>query len=474
MLSIPPGFTDSEALRKQVLFDLVLDTFKNVSDDSPDLALWVPGRLEIFGKHTDYGGGHTLIAPVPRGFVLVGRRRQDGVIALHDASRREHFLVDAKAGTAGCHPVPTGGPADLRTSGPADLRTGGPADPRTGGPADPRTTAPTGWRRYALTVVRRLAKNFPGAALGADLAFGSDLAPASGMSSSSALMIAVAAALVRLAAIDKRAEWQANISGQAGAAGYFACIENGMAFGSLDGDAGVGTHGGSEDHIAIVCGKPDHAAAWRFVPPVHEADVRVPEDWQFVIASSGVAARKTGEARDSYNNLSLAVRALLEIWNAHEAAAPSLYAALTSAPDAAERLHARLHEHPAAASLNLPARLTQFVNEDARAVEAARAMRDGDGSTLASLAQESQRDAEQFLRNQTPETSALVALARRLGAFAASSFGAGFGGSVWALVGKEEATGLLSRWLSEYRSRYPGREATAFEARPGPPLSVIR
>jgi galactokinase len=436
---IPPGFTDSEALRKRVLFDLVLDTFKNVSAGAPEHALWVPGRLEIFGKHTDYGGGHTLIAPVPRGFVLVARRRLDGVVALYDASRRQEFLIDADR------------PADTPTNRPADQ--------------------PTGWRRYALTVVQRLAKNFPGAALGADIAFGSDLAPASGMSSSSALMVAVAAALVRLAEIDKRSEWLANISDQAGAAGYYACIENGMAFGSLEGDAGVGTHGGSEDHIAIVCGKPDYAAAWRFVPPVHQDDVRIPEDWRFVIASSGVAARKTGEARDSYNNLSLAVRTLLEIWNAHEAPALSLYAALTSSPEAAERLHARLHQHPAAATLNLRARLTQFTNEDGRVVQAVRALREGDSTTLASLAKESQADAEQLLRNQTPETSALVEIACRLGAFAASSFGAGFGGSVWALGQKEEATSLLSRWLSEYRSRFPGREATAFEARPGPALT---
>ena len=438
MPAIPPGFTDSEAIRKQILLDLVLDTFKNISDGAPEHALWVPGRLEIFGKHTDYGGGHTLIAPVPRGFVLVARRRSDNIVALHDASRREQFLLDA--------------------SRLADRR-----------PADP----PSGWRRYVLTVVRRLAKNFPGAALGADIAFGSDLAPASGMSSSSALIVAVAATLVRLAELDKRPEWQANIADQVGAAGYYACIENGLALSSLEGDAGVGTHGGSEDHIAIVCGKPDHAAAWRFVPPAHQADVRVPEDWRFVIASSGVAARKTGEARESYNNLSLAVRTLLGIWNAHERPAPSLHAALMSSPDAAERLHVRLHQHPAAAPLNLPARLTQFINEDARAVDAVRALRDADSAAIASLAQESQHDAEQLLRNQTPETSALVEIALRHGAFAASSFGAGFGGSVWALVEQKEATSLLSRWLSEYRSCFPGRDATAFEARPGPALTWL-
>ena len=96
-------------------------------------------------------------------------------------------------------------------------------------------------------------------------------------------------------------------------------------------------------------------------------------------------------------------------------------------------------------------------------------MRDGDTTALGGLAQESQDDAERLLRNQTPETSALVAIARRLGAFAASSFGAGFGGSVWALVGKEDAGSFPPRWLSEYRARFPGRDAaTAFEARPGP------
>ena len=443
-------FTDSEALRKRVLFDLVLDTFKNVSEGPAELALWVPGRLEIFGKHTDYGGGHTLIAPVPRGFVLVARKRHDQIVALHDASRREQFVIDATRE----HSHPAGGPADQRTNGLADMRPGG-------------------WRRYALTVVRRLAQNFPGAALGADIAFGSDLAPASGMSSSSALMVAVAAALVRLAELDKRPEWRANITDPVEAAGYYACIENGMAFGSLAGDAGVGTHGGSEDHIAIVCGKPDHAAAWRFVPPVQQADVRIPDDWRFVIASSGVAARKTGEARDSYNNLSIAVRTLLEIWNAQGTPAPSLYAALTSSPDAAEDLRSRLHQYPAAAALNLPARLTQFTNEDARVMEAVRALREGDTATLTGLAQESQHDAEQLLRNQTPETSALAGMARSIGAFAASSFGAGFGGSVWALAGKNEATSFLSRWLSEFRSRFPGREATAFEAQIGPGLTWI-
>ena len=57
-----------------------------------------------------------------------------------------------------------------------------------------------------------------------------------------------------------------------------------------------------------------------------------------------------------------------------------------------------------------------------------------DTAALGDLSAESQADAETLLDNQVQETVELVASARRLGAFASSSFGAGFGGSVWALV----------------------------------------
>jgi len=430
--------SEEEGLRKQALLDLVLQTFRTISPASPGHLLWVPGRLEIFGKHTDYGGGHTLVAPVPRGFIAAARSRHDAVVALHDASRREHFVV-----ASGSEGTPD--------------------------------AALKGWRRYAQTVVRRLAKNFPDAPLGADIVFASDLPPASGMSSSSALIVAIAAILLRLSRIDARPEWLANVVTPWDAAGYFACIENGMAFGSLAGDAGVGTHGGSEDHVALVCGKADHASAWTYVPPVPVADVRVPDDWRFVIASSGVAARKTGAARESYNNLALNVRALLQLWNAHESPAPSLRAALASRSDAFERLQTLIAADATTRPLNLGDRLEQFVNEDARVVEAVVALRAGDATAFGALAEGSQDDAERLLRNQTEETSALVTIARRLGAPAASSFGAGFGGSVWALVGKDDARSFPARWLTEYRARVAGHEtATTFEARPGPALTWLR
>src|SRR5215210_2333373 len=91
------GFSEAEVLRKQVLFELVAKAYAELSPRPAAHALWVPGRLEIFGKHTDYGGGHSLVTAVPRGFALLASPRTDGVIAIHDAFRREQFVLRADA-----------------------------------------------------------------------------------------------------------------------------------------------------------------------------------------------------------------------------------------------------------------------------------------------------------------------------------------------------------------------------------------
>ena len=80
-----------------------------------------------------------------------------------------------------------------------------------------------------------------------------------------------------------------------------------------------------------------------------------------------------------------------------------------------------------------------------------------------------------LLGNGVPETIELARSARELGAFATSSFGAGFGGSVWALVESGEAAVFATRWLAGYQSAFPARAAaaTVFIARPAPGLSRL-
>jgi len=344
---------------------------------------FVPGRLEVFGKHTDYAGGHSLVAAVPRGFTVAAERAAGGTITVIDTRSGEQAVFDASG-----------------QRGPED-----------------------GWRRYPLTVIRRLARNFPGADLSARIEVSSDLPQAAGMSSSSALIIAIAESLIACAGLERTAPWRANIRTQEDRASYFGCIENGSRFGTLDGDAGVGTHGGSEDHAAIVMSRAGYLQQFAFSPLRRERLVKMPAGWTFVIAWSGVHAIKTGGAREAYNRL----------------ADP---AAMTGA------------------------RLEHFRAEDARVLQAADAFEAGDIARIGELAAASERDADALLGNQVPETRALVAAALAAGAPAASSFGAGWGGSVWALVREAAAAAFRDAWLAGYRARHPDRPSGAFVAFP--------
>ncbi len=444
------GLDADERSAKQSLFERVLARFDRldrsrdpISAGSETLASvhawWVPGRLEVFGTHTDYAGGHTLVCAVPRGFTVVARRRTDNVVHVVDALREQDVSLIPEEEVRATH------------------------------------STHQGWRRYVAAVSRRLARNFPGASLGTTIVLASDLPRASGMSSSSALVVAVATALVEFGSLRTRVEWQRNIHGIEDEAGYYACMENGLSFGSLDGDGGVGTHGGSEDHAAILTGTAEYLSAFTFVPMCALETVRMPPSWRFVLTPSGVHAQKAGIARESYNRLADDTRTLLALWNHRSGElASSLRAALVSAvrgaidEDRVEQLRALISQStvPGRSGDTLTRRLDHFVREDARTMEAVDAFRRGDQNRLGQLAADSQADAETLLGNQIPETIALAARARKLGAFAARSFGAGFGGSVWALVAADRANEFTRRWTPDAFVAMPGPRLMALTQRP--------
>ena len=430
---VAAGLDSGELQRKTSLFGAVLSAFNLFTGNAPDAAQWVPGRLEVFGTHTDYAGGRTLVAALPRGFAFAGRRRADGHLRVLDATSGESLTIE---------------------------------------PAGPQSRS-SNWRRYVEVVAARLARNFPGAPLGGDVVFASDLPRAAGMSSSSVLMVGVASTLVRLSDVRGHAEWQANITTPVDEAGYYACIENGRTFRGLIGDAGVGTHGGSEDHAAMVCGAPGMLSAFAFVPMRPLESVRLPAEWAFAVAASGVAAEKTGAALNSYNRLSEGASVLLDLWNrSSQTPAECLATALVSTPEAIDRLRSILKSTPVAGwtASALENRLQHFVSEDARVPAALRAFRDRDAGALESLGKGSQQDAEALIGNQIAETVDLARTGLACGAFATRSFGAGFGGSVWALVRVEHADAFTRRWLGAYGERHRHERAMAFTALPGPGL----
>lgn len=441
------GVAESDRARLLALFSEAEAGFRQHFNREPDRGWWVPGRLEVFGKHTDYAGGRTLIGTVPRGFAFVAASRRDAVVRILDARQGESATFDSSL-----------------LAGQVNIRN------------EKGNDNVSGWAQYVVVVLDRFLKNFPEATLGGDICFVSDLPAASGASSSSALTVGTALAVARLNHLDDRPEWRVNLPSAIAVAGYLACVENGLTFGSLEGGGGVGTHSGSEDHTAMLCCRPGLLSQYSFVPVHHIADAAMPEGWAFVVATSGVMAEKAGRAQTLYNRASLSARALLEIWNARSEPETSLAAALRKGPEAELRLRDLIRQAPVGdwSIADLDRRLSHFVAEDRRVPEAMRGFAEGDHSRLADLAAASQDDANTLLQNQIDETNALAELARRQGAFAACAFGAGFGGSVWALVDRGEAEAFGARWMRSYRARFVQHDrATWFAARPSVSLIEI-
>lgn len=382
---------------------------------------FVPGRIEVLGKHTDYAGGRVLVCAVDRGVSVRAEPGRRGV----EASSAHGDPVLLEAGR------------------------------------DPGLPAGH-WGRYLQTVVDRLTRNF-GPLPPTRLRVDSDLPLASGMSSSSALLVGCALALADAARLPDKPAWRSAIGTRLDLAGYLACVENGSAFGSLTGDAGVGTRGGSEDHCAMLCGEPGRLARFRFDPMSQDPSVDFPDDWAFVVCSSGVRAEKTGAAREAYNAASAMVgeivhRARVEL-GSH---ARTLAGVVRS--EGADAVRGTVVDSPA-----LTRRLEHFLAESERLVPAgAAAVAAADAGALGVVAAESHRLASELLGNQVPQTDHLVASARRLGAPAASAFGAGFGGSVWAIVPRGDADGFARDWLAEYAEAFPaeGDAAETIVTRP--------
>ena len=436
------GLSKPEAARKTAMFKKVAAAHETLAGRAaPDARrFFVPGRIEILGKHTDYAGGRSLLCAVERGFCLLASPRRDGRVVVADAGRGLETEVTLDFDDADL--VPEGG----------------------------------NWGVYVAAVARRIAHNFPGSLAGADIAFASDLPRASGLSSSSALVVALFSALADINRLEERPEYRASIETQEDLGGYLGCLENGQTFRDLPGDRGVGTFGGSEDHTAILCSRSGELAQYAFCPVRHEGSFALPAGFTFVVASSGVAAAKAGSARDRYNRLSLATVAILDLWRRETGRADAtLFSAATSSPDAAAaiwRVLGQAGDLPFERAFLL-GRFDQFFEESTQIIPAvADALARSDLAAIGPLVDRSQELAERFLGNQIPETIALAREARRLGAVAASTFGAGFGGSVWALVGESDVEAFRAQWTESYARRFPeaASKAEFFPTRPGPAL----
>jgi len=417
----------------------------NADVPSDQRRVWiVPGRIEVLGKHVDYAGGRSLLCTVERGIVLVARRRDDRAAVLHDARRRESIRFAFDGPVRGAPP----------------------------------------WAVYPRTVLRRLLANFGGAVRGADIALASNLPAAAGVSSSSALTVGLTLAFAALSALDTLPAWHTTITDRVALAGYIGALENGTDFGLLAGERGVGTMGGAQDQTAILCSEPGRLEMFRWAPVTYERSVPWISNATFVIGVSGVVAAKSGAAKERYNRAARTAHRLVDAWNRHGGALAATPArTLREAFEAASggpvtQVPAVLvdaaragADHEFSAN-HLAARLEQFFDETFVIVpQAADALANGDVKGFGALVDRSQGGAERALENQIAETVHLARYARELGADAASAFGAGFGGSVWAMVPLSDAERFATRWRERYLRTHgsASHRSQFFTTRPSSP-----
>jgi len=396
---------------------------------------FVPGRVEVLGKHTDYAGGRSLLMAAEKGFCVLAAPRTDARVVMLNVAGGDEVAFDI------CPEL----------------------EPTVGH-----------WSNYPMTVARRLARNFPGPIKGATIAFVSDLPLAAGMSSSSAMLVATFLALADVNRLAERDEYRCEIDDLESLAGYLGTVENGQSFGTLAGDKGVGTFGGSEDHTAILCCRAGSLSQYSYCPVQFERTVAVPDGFVFAIGASGVIAEKTGQAMAKYNRASGLARTVAEAWRQQTGRDdPHIAAALASAPDAADRLRDILRSGADGeyASADLLDRFEQFFAESERICPAAGdALAAGDLAELGRQVDRSQDLTERLLKNQVPETVFLAHSARECGAIAASAFGAGFGGSVWAMVEAARADAFVDAWSDRYRRAFEesAQRASFFLTHAGP------
>lgn len=385
------------------------------------MSWFVPGRIEVLGKHTDYAGGRSLLLASEQGVTARAQNTDsdhEGKFEAHSTASPDTVFIQAGEASG----LPQGH-----------------------------------WGNYIQTVVDRLTMNF-GPLQSARIDIDSTLPLASGMSSSSALIVAVALELADQNGLWDLPLWKNNIDDGLDLASYAASIENGADFKDLKGSKGVGTFGGSQDHAAMINCEANYLTPVTYFPLTKHNPVPVPNGWIFVVAVSGVMAEKTGAALKSYNDVSLRVSTLVDVWNnATGSACITLGQVLNQSDSAAEQLADLLRSEPdLALRPDLMERLLAYLVEVGEVIPTAEAaLRDGDLDAFGVAVDKSHRNADQNLHNQVDETNELQRIARELGAVAASAFGAGFGGSVWALVQEDQAEDFSRQWLEDYLERFP-------------------
>ena len=422
---------------------------KSITGDSIYL-IAVPNRVELLGKHTDYQGGETLLLTGSKNFFALAGPCDDGI---------SHFVnADRELGDTVLKMEPQG----------------------------PEMVSEGMGSNYTYRVAERLNRNlyeagFPPLGNVKAVFFG-DIPIGGGTSGSSAKVITDFLTFTASHSLIDTASFTDLIQINGGKAGleldqkgldnyrlalsmYIAHYENGLDFGELKGDRGVGTFGGSEDHTAIVLGEKNKLLFCQYCPTKLITKVSVPDGYVVVVAYSGKKAEKTKDAMAKYNRLSgdayRAVQTLNRVNGTDHNLLRDFYPGLSFK----ERTEAAMDQLKG--DDNIVRRAYQFFREREIIFQAVECLKESRMETYGSLINESHDLSREYLKNIADEVDCLQGIANEIGALGATGFGGGFGGSCYAIVQESQVKDFKEKWYEKYQAKYPQYQGlTQFDAYP--------
>jgi galactokinase len=385
--------------------------FRGAFDGEAAFAVHAPGRVNLIGEHVDYCGLPVFPMAIQRGVTIAARPRRDAVSRLINLSA-QFPERRFRVGT------------DIRQLPPGD------------------------WGNYLPAAAQAVDRRY-GDLRGVDAVVGTDLPIAAGLSSSAALVVAAGLALLA-----------------ANEVGYdpLELMELLAA-----GEQYVGTAGGGMDQAISLGARAGFAARIEF-RPVRLSHVPVPDGWRFLVAWSLKHAEKSGPAQRLYNARTQETASARESVARHLGLGPvASYAELLAARPRAELLEAGTVLEP-----DLLKRYRHVVSEGARVHDAVAAMTRNDLAAFGALMDASHESLREDYEVSSPELDRLVEVAREAGAAGARLTGAGFGGSIVALVPAERAEAALAEIRNRYYAAYSPEEVESwlFVALPSEGASV--
>ncbi len=378
-------------MRSTVPLRALADTFERALGARPEFLVRAPGRVNLIGEHTDYNGLSVFPMAIQREVRLAVSPRKDRWVCLTN--------VDARF------------PA-------RDFELAARIDPFAQGD----------WGNYAKAAAQMLVSRSR-IKRGVDVFVEGDIPPAAGLSSSSALLVGCALALMSANAVEIGALELAEMCAKA--------------------ERYVGTRSGGMDQAICLGGRAGHALVIDFEPLAFEP-VKVPENWRFVIANTGVRAEKSAGAREAYNARTRECREALQRFSTDRATAalPRTYRELVARVPTAELVLA------AKKALDgvLLRRFRHVVSEGARVRAARDAMRAGELATFGASMNASHASLRDDYEVSCAELDELVHLARDAGAVGARLTGAGLGGCIVALSDAEHVDALVDALRTRYHA----------------------